>query len=209
MEAHAPISAHPFTNPVRTRLRAGGRRIRTLGPPRDRDNGSPFDRSGTSPCCGRVNEIRIRKYCPACFAFARRGRPLLGHPGNAGDDRIPFVGSRYSAKSRSRNLPSSRNSAARILAARQLGIAEIPVMVAAGWSEAQKRAYVLADNQLAITGSGWDTELLRLELGELNLAGFDLSLTDRPPFDLVRRPRPLIFRAPARGRAHASTEGKC
>jgi ParB-like chromosome segregation protein Spo0J len=40
---------------------------------------------------------------------------------------------------------------ARVLAARQLGIAEIPVMVAAGWSEAQKRAYVLADNQLAIT----------------------------------------------------------
>jgi hypothetical protein len=47
-----------------------------------------------------------------------------------------------------------------VLAARQLGIAEIPVMVAAGWSEAQKRAYVLADNQLAITGSGWDPELL-------------------------------------------------
>jgi hypothetical protein len=56
---------------------------------------------------------------------------------------------------------------ARVLAARQLGIAKIPVMVAAGWSEAQKRAYVLADNQLAITGSGWDPELLRLELGEL------------------------------------------
>ena len=37
---------------------------------------------------------------------------------------------------------------ARVLAARQLGIAEIPVMVAAGWTEAQKRAYVLADNQL-------------------------------------------------------------
>ena len=34
---------------------------------------------------------------------------------------------------------------ARVLAARQLGIAEIPVMVAAGWTEAQKRAYVLAD----------------------------------------------------------------
>ena len=45
---------------------------------------------------------------------------------------------------------------ARVLAARQLGIVEIPVMVAAGWSEAQKRVYVLADNQLAITGSGWD-----------------------------------------------------
>jgi ParB-like chromosome segregation protein Spo0J len=66
---------------------------------------------------------------------------------------------------------------ARVLAARQLGIAEIPVMVAAGSTEAQKRAYVLADNQLAITGSGWDPELLRLELGELKLSGFDLSLT--------------------------------
>src|ERR1700719_3491180 len=32
MESHAPISAHPFTNPVRTRLSAGGKRIRTLGP---------------------------------------------------------------------------------------------------------------------------------------------------------------------------------
>ena len=56
---------------------------------------------------------------------------------------------------------------ARVLAARQLGIVKIPVMVATGWTEAQKRAYVLADNQLAITGSGWDPELLRLELGEL------------------------------------------
>ena len=46
---------------------------------------------------------------------------------------------------------------ARVLAARQLGIVEIPVMVAAaGWTEAQKHAYVLADNQLAIAGSGWD-----------------------------------------------------
>src|SRR3984893_11468746 len=66
---------------------------------------------------------------------------------------------------------------ARILAARQLGIAEIPVMVATGGSEGQKRAYLLADNQLAITGSGWDPELLRLELGGLKLRGFDLSLT--------------------------------
>jgi ParB-like chromosome segregation protein Spo0J len=66
---------------------------------------------------------------------------------------------------------------ARLLAARQLGIAEIPVMVARGWTEAQKRAYLIADNQLSITGSGWDPELLRLELGELKLEGFDLALT--------------------------------
>jgi hypothetical protein len=37
---------------------------------------------------------------------------------------------------------------ARILAARQLGITEVPVMVARGWTDAQKRAYVIADNQL-------------------------------------------------------------
>ena len=44
-----------------------------------------------------------------------------------------------------------RSGHARILAARQLGIAKIPVMVAAGWTEAQKRAYVLADNQVTRT----------------------------------------------------------
>ena len=48
-------------------------------------------------------------------------------------------------------------------------------MVAAGWTEAQKRAYVLADNQLAINGSGWDPELLRLELGELKRSAFSGS----------------------------------
>jgi hypothetical protein len=67
---------------------------------------------------------------------------------------------------------------ARVLAARQLGIAKIPVMVAAGWTEAQKRAYVLADNQLAITGSGWDPELLRLELGELKRYGAETRVLD-------------------------------
>jgi hypothetical protein len=84
---------------------------------------------------------------------------------------------------------------ARVLAARQLGVAEIPVMVAAGWTEAQKRAYVLADNQLAITGSGWDPELLRLELGELKLGGFDLSLTGFFAWVKPKRPVPpqVIF----------------
>src|SRR4051812_4319538 len=66
--------------------------------------------------------------------------------------------------------------AGRILAARQLGYAEVPVMVARGWSDAQKRAYVIADNQLALN-AGWDKELLGLELGELKLGGFDLELT--------------------------------
>ena len=64
----------------------------------------------------------------------------------------------------------------RVLAARKLGLAEIPVMVATGWSEAQKRAYVLADNKLALN-AGWDADLLRVELADLQAFDFDLSLT--------------------------------
>ena len=64
----------------------------------------------------------------------------------------------------------------RVLAARKLRIAEVPVMVAAGWSEEQKRAYALADNKLALN-AGWDEALLSLELKELEGLGFDLDLT--------------------------------
>jgi DNA modification methylase len=63
----------------------------------------------------------------------------------------------------------------RVMAARKLGIEEIPVMVATGWTEAQRRAYVLADNQLA-ANAGWDMDLLKVELGDLGEAGFDLDL---------------------------------
>jgi DNA modification methylase len=64
----------------------------------------------------------------------------------------------------------------RTLAAQKLGMTEVPVMVAKGWSEAKKRAYVLADNKLALN-AGWDNEMLALELGELGDLGFDLDLT--------------------------------
>lgn len=64
----------------------------------------------------------------------------------------------------------------RLLAARQLGMVNVPVIVAEGWSEAKTRAYVLADNQLALQ-AGWDSDLLALELGELGELGFDLDLT--------------------------------
>jgi DNA modification methylase len=64
----------------------------------------------------------------------------------------------------------------RVLAARQLGMAKVPVVVAEGWSEAKRRAYVIADNKLA-ENAGWDSELLALELGELGELGFDLELT--------------------------------
>jgi DNA modification methylase len=63
----------------------------------------------------------------------------------------------------------------RVLAARKLGISEAPVMVAEDWTEAQKKAYVLADNQLALN-AGWNTDLLSIELKGLQDLGFDLDL---------------------------------
>lgn len=56
---------------------------------------------------------------------------------------------------------------ARLLAAQQLGMEEVPVIVLHNLSEAQRRALVIADNQLAIQGAGWDEEMLRLELTAL------------------------------------------
>jgi ParB-like chromosome segregation protein Spo0J len=64
----------------------------------------------------------------------------------------------------------------RVLGARQLDMTQVPTITLTGLTEAQRRAYVIADNKLALN-AGWDPELLRLELGELNLGGFDLSLT--------------------------------
>ena len=60
----------------------------------------------------------------------------------------------------------------RIEAARELGLSQAPVVVARGWSEAQKKAYMLADNQIALA-AGWDEEILKLELDELELMQFD------------------------------------
>ena len=63
----------------------------------------------------------------------------------------------------------------RVLAARKLRITDVPVMIASDWTDAQKRAYAIADNKLTLNG-GWDEELLGLELGELEILGFDLDL---------------------------------
>jgi DNA modification methylase len=54
----------------------------------------------------------------------------------------------------------------RLMAAAQLGLAEVPVMVARGWSEEDRRLYTLADNRLAEIAE-WDPEMLRIEIGEL------------------------------------------
>ncbi len=58
----------------------------------------------------------------------------------------------------------------RIMAAHKLGLAEVPVMVARGWSDEDRRLYTLADNRLAET-SDWDPDMLRIELDELSELG--------------------------------------
>ena len=68
----------------------------------------------------------------------------------------------------------------RTLAAQRLKIKEVPVMVAKGWSDAKKRAYVLADNKLAMN-AGWDKDMLALELGEIGELGFNLELMGFDP----------------------------
>ncbi|HBL84709.1 MAG: lactate dehydrogenase [Clostridiales bacterium GWF2_38_85] len=64
----------------------------------------------------------------------------------------------------------------RILAAKAEGLMEIPCVFAEHLTDAQKKAYILADNRLALN-AGWDEELLALEFAELKDLGFDLELT--------------------------------
>ena len=73
----------------------------------------------------------------------------------------------------------------RLLAARKLGLAEVPVIRFEHLSEAQKRAYLIADNQLALQ-AGWDEELLAEELAWLRDERFDLDLVGFDATELER-----------------------
>lgn len=64
----------------------------------------------------------------------------------------------------------------RVLAAQKLGLDALPVIEAGHLTEAQKRAYIIADNRLALD-AGWDNDLLKIELTDLQADGFDLALT--------------------------------
>ena len=64
----------------------------------------------------------------------------------------------------------------RLKASQRLGLSEVPCIRLEHLTESQKRAYVIADNKLALN-AGWDDELLALELGDLKDDGFDISLT--------------------------------
>jgi hypothetical protein len=64
----------------------------------------------------------------------------------------------------------------RLLAARKLGYTEVPTIELADLTETQKKAYIIADNKLALN-AGWDEQMLAIELGELADLNFDLELT--------------------------------
>lgn len=68
----------------------------------------------------------------------------------------------------------------RVLAAQRLGIKELPCIEASHLTDAQRRAYVIADNKIALNAD-WDDDMLRIELEELDDLGVDLSITG---FDL-------------------------
>lgn len=63
----------------------------------------------------------------------------------------------------------------RVMAARKLGMPEVPCLRLSHLTDTQRRAYIIADNKLALN-AGWDAELLRLEIEELQELEFDVSL---------------------------------
>src|SRR5215469_2406305 len=73
----------------------------------------------------------------------------------------------------------------RLLAARKLQLQQVPVIVLDHLSETQKRAYILADNKLALN-AGWDEDLLGLELNALRDLDFNLDLTGFDDDELAR-----------------------
>ena len=64
----------------------------------------------------------------------------------------------------------------RLMAARKLGFKEVPTIELADLTETQKKAYIIADNRLALN-AGWDNEMLKIEFDELAELGFDMELT--------------------------------
>lgn len=72
----------------------------------------------------------------------------------------------------------------RVMAAKKLGMEEVPVIEASHLTEAQRRAYIIADNRLALDAE-WDDEMLRVEFAELEGLGFDLDLTGFTPEEIA------------------------
>ena len=73
----------------------------------------------------------------------------------------------------------------RLLAARKLGHKEVPTIELSELTDAQKRAYIIADNKLALN-AGWDDEVLKLEIQQLNDLNFDLTLLGFDEIELAK-----------------------
>ena len=73
----------------------------------------------------------------------------------------------------------------RLLAARKLGHKEVPTIELSELTDAQKRAYIIADNKLALN-AGWDDEVLKLEIQQLNDLNFDLTLLGFDEVELAK-----------------------
>ena len=71
----------------------------------------------------------------------------------------------------------------RLLAAQQLGLETVPTIELKHLTPAQRKAYVIADNKLALD-AGWDMDLLRIEMGDLRDMAFDLDLTGFDPMEV-------------------------
>src|SRR4051812_33255734 len=77
----------------------------------------------------------------------------------------------------------------RLLAARQLGLTQVPVVVVDGLTEQERRQLMLADNRIALN-AGWDLDMLKLELKELSVSGADLRALGFTKQELARALRP-------------------
>jgi DNA modification methylase len=79
----------------------------------------------------------------------------------------------------------------RVLAARKLGLSDVPCVRLEHLTESQRKAYILADNRIALN-SGWETEMLGLELQELKTDGIDLDLLGFDPDELEALLNPTV-----------------
>lgn len=81
----------------------------------------------------------------------------------------------------------------RLLAAKKLGLETVPTVELSSLTEIQKKAYILADNKLALN-SGWDEEILKIELDDLQLQGIDLETVGFSDEELQNITPPLFLR---------------
>jgi hypothetical protein len=72
----------------------------------------------------------------------------------------------------------------RLMAARKLGYTEVPTIELKDLTETQRKAYIIADNKLALNAD-WDKDILKIEFGALDAAGFNLELTGFTGDDLT------------------------